>query len=285
MTDWPLFSPWTLKLRLWSSATPSSLLSLAYWSAWAVCFWPGCPNQRLFHPHLILPLCQCSCHQPVASCQNRGTIRLMFLLLAFMFNSAGLYVDAEFVAPNHRGVKYLLCTLVLRSILAVLHLKNCTKTTEGCEEKERLCGGTEQMLIMWIIGFQHSVPVAIRLKGAEASVAFLREPHLDLIAYSQVGHTNFCCKYCVLMIDIAHGKGTDEAKQMDFQLWSQKAGEKEECREGWCLVLSEWTNWSRTGGRRENMLPGEPQEPPTPLSPPAKTSTTTPNSMGSFSLG
>lgn len=62
------------------------------------------------------------------------------------------------------------------------------------------------------------------------------------------------------MIDIAHGKGTDQAKQMDFQLWSQKAGGKEE-REGWCLVLSEWTNWSRTGGGRENMPPGEPQDP------------------------
>lgn len=72
----------------------------------------------------------------------------MFLLLAFMFNSVGLYVGAEIVAPNHRGDKYLLCTSVLRSILAVLHLKNCKKTTEGCEEKERLCGGTEQMLIM-----------------------------------------------------------------------------------------------------------------------------------------
>lgn len=35
---------------------------------------------------------------------------------------------------------------------------------------------------------------------------FKREPHLDLIAYSQVGHTNFCYKYCALMIDIAHGK-------------------------------------------------------------------------------
>lgn len=58
-----------------------------------------------------------------------------------------------------------------------------------------------------------------------------------MIAYSQVGHTNFCYKYCALMIDIAHGKvgrvgrglggggaGGDQAKQMDFQLWSQKAG-------------------------------------------------------------
>lgn len=57
---------------------------------------------------------------------------------------------------------------------------------------------------------------------------FKGEPHLDLIAYSQVGHTNFCYKYCALMIDIAHGEGTDQAKQMDFQLWSQKAGGKEE---------------------------------------------------------
>lgn len=30
--------------------------------------------------------------------------------------------------------------------------------------------------------------------------------------------------------------------------------------DGWCLVLSEWTNWSRTGGGRENMPPGEPQD-------------------------
>lgn len=35
---------------------------------------------------------------------------------------------------------------------------------------------------------------------------FKRAPHLDLIAYSQVGHANFCYKYCALMIDIAHGK-------------------------------------------------------------------------------
>lgn len=85
---------------------------------------------------------------------------------------------------------------------------------------------------------------------------FKGEPHLDLIAYSQVGHTNFCYKYCALMIDIAHGEGTDQAKQMDFQLWSQKAGGKEEeKREGWCLVLSEWTNWSRTGGRERKHAP------------------------------
>lgn len=75
--------------------------------------------------------------------------------------------------------------------------------------------------------------MAVRAEEAKASVAFLkREPHLDLIAYSQVGHTNFCYKYCALMIDIAHGKGTDQAKQMDFQLWSQKAGGKEERRGG-----------------------------------------------------
>lgn len=63
------------------------------------------------------------------------------------------------------------------------------------------------------------------------------------------------------MIDIAHGKEPDQAKQMDFQLWGQKAEGKEERREGWCLALSEWTNWSRTGGGRENMPPGEPQDP------------------------
>lgn len=62
--------------------------------------------------------------------------------------------------------------------------------------------------------------------------AFLREPHLELIGFSQVGHTNFCYKYCALMIDIADGEGTDQAKQMDFQLWSQKAGGKEEWRGG-----------------------------------------------------
>lgn len=71
------------------------------------------------------------------------------------------------------------------------------------------------------------------LKELKPWLPFLKgEPHLDLIAYSQVGHTNFCYKYCALMIDIAHGKGTDQAKQMDFQLWSQKAGGKEERREG-----------------------------------------------------
>lgn len=75
--------------------------------------------------------------------------------------------------------------------------------------------------------------MAARAEEAEASVAFLKgKPHLDLIVYSQVGHTNFCYKYCALMIDIAHGNGTDQAKQMDFQLWSQKAGGKEERREG-----------------------------------------------------
>lgn len=109
------------------------------------------------------------------------------------------------------------------------------------------------------------------------------EPHLDLIAYSQVGYTNFCYKYCALMIDIAHGKETDQAKQMDFQLWSQKPGGKVERREGWGLVLSEWTNWSRTGGGRENMPPGEPQDPF--FLPHAITSTTTPDSIGSFSPG
>lgn len=69
----------------------------------------------------------------------------------------------------------------------------------------------------------------MRAEEAEASVVFFkRRAHLDLIAYSQVGHTNFCYKYCALMIDIAHGKGTDQAEQMDFQLWSQKAGGKEQ---------------------------------------------------------
>lgn len=68
-----------------------------------------------------------------------------------------------------------------------------------------------------------------------------REPHLDLIAYSQVEHTNLCYKYCALMIDIAHGKATDQAKQMDFQLWGQKAGGKQRRRrreEGWDDVCS-----------------------------------------------
>lgn len=88
------------------------------------------------------------------------------------------------------------------------------------------------------------------------------------------------------MIDIACGKGTDQAKQMDFQLWSQKAGGKKDRREGWCLVLSEWTNYSRTGGGRENMPPGKPQQSRfPPYFSPSITSTTPPNSMGSFSLG
>lgn len=69
------------------------------------------------------------------------------------------------------------------------------------------------------------------LKKLKPGLPFKRRAHLDLIAYSQVGHTNFCYKYCALMIDIAHGKGTDQAKQMDFQLRSQKAGGKEERRE------------------------------------------------------
>ena len=66
----------------------------------------------------------------------------------------------------------------------------------------------------------------------------LKEAHLDLIAYSQVGRTNFCYKYCALMIDIPHGKSTDQAEQMDSQLEGQKAGGRGG-REGWCLVLSE----------------------------------------------
>lgn len=159
-----------------------------------------------------------------------------------------------------------MCTSVLQCLVGVYIVIDCLKkpkTLEVCKEMDRLSDcGTEQMLIRWIIGFQHSVPVAVWAGEAEATVASLKvEPHLDLIAYSLVGHTNFCYKYCALMIDIAHGKGTDQAKQMDFQLWSQKAGGKEQRREGWCLVLSEWTNWSRTGGGRENMPPGEPQDP------------------------
>lgn len=43
------------------------------------------------------------------------------------------------------------------------------------------------------------------------------------------------------MIDIADGEGTDQAKQMDFQLWSQKAGGKEEWRGGVMSGL-EWVN-------------------------------------------
>lgn len=97
------------------------------------------------------------------------------------------------------------------------------------------------MLIRWIIGFQRSVPVAVKAEGAEAVDAFLREPHLELIGFSQVGHTNFCYKYCALMIDIADGEGTDQAKQMDFQWWSQKAGGKEEWRGGVMSGL-EWVN-------------------------------------------
>lgn len=69
--------------------------------------------------------------------------------------------------------------------------------------------------------------------------------------------------------------------------WTSNCGaRRQEGREGWCLVLSEWTNWSRTGGGRENMPPGEPQDPPLSprLSPLTITSTTTTSSMGSFSL-
>lgn len=60
-------------------------------------------------------------------------------------------------------------------------------------------------------------------RGAEVCMCF-KGAHLDLIAYSQVGHTNFCYKYCALMIDIAHGKRTDQAEQMDSQLEGQKEG-------------------------------------------------------------
>lgn len=48
----------------------------------------------------------------------------------------------------------------------------------------------EQMLIRWIIGFQHSVPVAVRAGEAEGTPVLKKEPHLDLIVYSQVEHTN-----------------------------------------------------------------------------------------------
>lgn len=44
------------------------------------------------------------------------------------------------------------------------------------------------------------------------------------------------------MIDIAHGKGTDQAKQMDFQLWSQKAGGREGGEEGGMMSGFEWVN-------------------------------------------
>lgn len=131
-----------------------------------------------------------------------------------------------------------------------------------CLRRQEHCRQTEQMLIRWVIGFQHSVlndHAFWRSWSRGYLFFFFLEPHLDLIAYSQVRHRNFCYKYCALMIDIAHGKGTDQAKQMDFQLWSQKAGGKEERRAGWCLVLSEWTNCRRTGGGSANMPPGEPQ--------------------------
>lgn len=63
------------------------------------------------------------------------------------------------------------------------------------------------MLIRWIIGFQHSVPNGSASWRSWSLGCLLKgEPHLDLIGYSQVGHTNFCYKYCALMIDIAHGK-------------------------------------------------------------------------------
>lgn len=67
-------------------------------------------------------------------------------------------------------------------------------------------------------------------EGAQVVDACLRKAHLELIGFFLAGHANFCYKYCALMIDVADGEGTDEAKQMHFQLWSQKAGGKEEER-------------------------------------------------------
>lgn len=106
MTDWPLFSPWALQLWLWPSTTPSSLLSLAYWSAWAMCFGPGCPYRRLFIFHIwYSPSVSVFLPPACGQLSRRRTIRLMFLLLAFMFNAMGLFVGAEVIVPNCQGNK------------------------------------------------------------------------------------------------------------------------------------------------------------------------------------
>lgn len=247
MTDWPLFSPWALQLWLWPSTTPSSLLSLAYWSAWAMCFGPGCPYRRLFIFHIwYSPSGSVFLPPACGQLSRRRTIRLMFLLLAFMFNAMRLFVGAEVIVPNCQGNK---CFFLHFEFAVLCCCFVCA--SHGLFEKyiqwvwgdrKYADGGTEQMLIRWIIGFQHSVPLAVRAEGAEVLVAFLREPHLDLIAYSHAGYTNFCYKYCALMIDIAHGKATDQAKQMDFQLWSQKAGGREGGVEGGMMSGLEWVN-------------------------------------------
>lgn len=70
-------------------------------------------------------------------------------------------------------------------------------------------------------------------------------PHLDLIAYSQVGHTNFCYKYCSLMIDIAHGKvgrlggflgrGLRSSKANGLPIVEPEGREEAEWRGGGCF--------------------------------------------------
>lgn len=119
------------------------------------------------------------------------------------------------------------------------------------------------MLIRWIIGFQREL-------GEPKSRMPLRKAHLELIGFSQVGHANFYYKYCALMIDIADGEGTDEAKQMHFQCGARRREGRSNRGDGWCLVLSEWTIWSRTGEGEKTCPLGNHKTPPLIYSPPTK---------------
>lgn len=117
------------------------------------------------------------------------------------------------------------------------------------------------MLIRWIIGFQREL-------GEPKSRMPLRKAHLELIGFSQAGPANFYYKYCALMIDIADGEGTDEAKQMHFQCGARRREGRSNRGDGWCLVLSEWTIWSRTGEGEKTCPLGNHKTPPLIYSPP-----------------
>lgn len=90
-----------------------------------------------------------------------------------MTDAMELCVGAIVVAPKSHS--RFLCTSVLQSeFSASSGFSDKNLKHQRCVRRHRVCtdGRTEQMLIRWIIGFQHSVPVAVWVEEAEASLPF-----------------------------------------------------------------------------------------------------------------
>lgn len=117
------------------------------------------------------------------------------------------------------------------------------------------------MLIRWIIGSLHSAPVAKQDEEAQASVTFQKKrapSGLDSLfpsgAYKPLLQ--------ILCTDDRHcpwqGDWSSKANGLPIvgPEGRRKAEEEEEGgRLGWCLLLSEWANCSRTGGREPKHAP------------------------------